>query len=112
MSDHIELRPCPFCGGESAFNSFRTSDRELTRLNKRDTGYGVNCIQCGVNNRGFVLGHETREAAAKAWNRRALTVGSSGPEYVEAAREYELAQQLAAIPKPAAPEPMEEPEDE
>lgn len=66
-----ELKPCPFCGGEAAFNTTRTTCRETIKLNKRDTGYGVNCVVCGINNRGLVLGYESKALAAEAWNRRA-----------------------------------------
>ncbi|MDS1142427.1 hypothetical protein RE432_18490 [Pusillimonas sp. SM2304] len=66
-----ELEPCPCCGGEAAFNTTRTTCRETIKLNKRDTGYGVNCVVCGINNRGLVLGYESKALAAEAWNRRA-----------------------------------------
>lgn len=71
------LLPCPFCGGVAGINTCRTSDREFLRMNgwDSDTGYGVNCIVCGVNNRGIAYGFRTKEQAVEAWNRRADTAG-------------------------------------
>lgn len=68
------LLPCPFCGGEAATNTCKTSDREFIRLNGRDTGYGVNCISCGTTTRGFGVGRATEAAAIAAWNRRVPTL--------------------------------------
>lgn len=70
MAD-VELLPCPFCGNPAHLNTIRTSDREFIRLNGRDTGYGVNCERCGVNNRGFAYGWATVEKAVEHWNTRA-----------------------------------------
>ncbi len=67
---NIELKRCPFCGNEAAINKTVISDPETIRLNKRDTGYGVNWVRCGVNNKGFVLGYPTPERAAEVWNFR------------------------------------------
>lgn len=50
----IELKPCPFCGGEA-----RTYDGNI------DT-FGVVCKKCGAK----VYGYETRKKADNAWNRR------------------------------------------
>jgi len=57
-----DLLACPFCGGEAAHNTMRTSDKETIRLNGQDEFYGVNCIKCGTNNRGFI-GHRTSDDA-------------------------------------------------
>jgi Lar family restriction alleviation protein len=56
-----ELKPCPFCGGEAASVTYPGDGRGQS--------YAVNCIACGVNNRGRV-GWPTNEEAASAWNRR------------------------------------------
>ena len=64
-----ELKPCPFCGGEAASNTMRTSDSKIIKMNGQDTFHGVNCIACGANNRGM-LGYKTKEQAIQAWNTR------------------------------------------
>lgn len=70
MSDITEtLQPCPFCGGEAAHNTLRTSDATTIRMNGQDTFYGINCITCGSNNRGL-LGFKTPTQAADHWNTR------------------------------------------
>lgn len=70
----MDLKPCPFCAGEpsptgkitySANHDARWLDG--TRVLE---AFFVNCVACGVDNRGL-LGHQTREAAVTAWNRRA-----------------------------------------
>lgn len=71
QSRSLTLKPCPLCGSEAALNTCRTSDREYIRLNGRDTGHGVNCIRCGLNNRGIAIGYASEQEAADAWNRRA-----------------------------------------
>ena len=78
-----DLLPCPMCGESAAVNTCRTNDREFIRLNKRDTGYGVNCIACGLNNRGVAYGYATAGEAIAGWNRR--TAPPSAPEGVECA---------------------------
>ena len=64
------LEACPCCGGDAAVNTARTTEKEYIRCNKRDTGYGVNCISCGLNNRGIAIGYATEAEAIAAWNRR------------------------------------------
>lgn len=78
QSRSLTLKPCPLCGSEAALNTCRTSDREYIRLNGRDTGHGVNCIRCGLNNRGIAIGYASEQEAADAWNRRA-PVSETGP---------------------------------
>jgi hypothetical protein len=65
------LLPCPCCGGDAGFNRTVTSDKEMIRLNRRNVGHGVNCVVCGLNNRGVWIGYATKEKAAAAWNTRA-----------------------------------------
>jgi len=68
MSTH--LKPCPFCGGEAA-----PGTATITRL-RTDTAYGtftgyfVNCIICGADNKGICEGYSTPELAAEKWNAR------------------------------------------
>lgn len=69
-TDPVTLLPCPFCGGEAAFNTIRYSAEHVREQNwGQDTFHGVNCIICGTSNRGIV-GFRTPEAAAVKWNRR------------------------------------------
>jgi hypothetical protein len=58
------------CGGEAALNRV-TYSRKTVREQawEQDTFHGVNCITCGLNNKGLV-GYRTPEAAAIAWNKR------------------------------------------
>jgi len=70
--DGEALKPCPMCGGEAAPNTVTYSRDHVNDQGwKQDIFYGVNCIQCGLNNRGIV-GWQTPEKAAEAWNRRAV----------------------------------------
>lgn len=80
MSDITKtLQPCPFCGGQASHNTIRTSCADTIRLNGQDTFYGINCIQCGANNRGL-LGHKSPEQAAERWNARPIPAPVSVPE--------------------------------
>lgn len=63
------LEPCPFCGGEAAMNTVRTSCKETIRLNGQDTFHGVNCVSCGASTNGL-LGDISPEAAVERWNKR------------------------------------------
>lgn len=54
----MELKPCPFCGGEAEFGG---NDR---------TGYFVECLTCGTNDPLPNLVYSMEEVAA-AWNTRA-----------------------------------------
>lgn len=70
-----ELLPCPFCGGTAAHNRTRYHpDTAAENQWGQDVFFGVNCRDCGVNNRGAV-GHKTPEDAAAAWNTRASAMG-------------------------------------
>lgn len=64
-----ELKPCPFCGGEAAMNTMRTSCKITIRLNGQDTFHGVNCIICGTSTLG-IIGAKTEAEAREKWNRR------------------------------------------
>lgn len=68
MTTTPALLPCPFCEGEAAFSTHRTSNRETIRLNNRDSGFGVNCVACGIGTRVFDIGYSTEEKAAERWN--------------------------------------------
>lgn len=73
---HTGLLPCPMCGGTAAANTVRYSAKHVAEQQwEQDTFHGVNCITCGLDNKGIV-GNLTPEIAAAAWNRR---VQSNGP---------------------------------
>lgn len=68
----MELMNCPFCGGEAAYNTTTYSAKHVREQGwGQSIFHGVNCIECGVNNRGIV-GWNTKQDAAAAWNKRAL----------------------------------------
>ncbi len=59
MSDKIELKPCPFCGGKA---------KMVVYTNYNDyNDYVVNCTKCGAS---VPIWHETEKEAAQWWNRR------------------------------------------
>jgi len=69
----VNLKPCPFCGRESAVGTVRYGDAMVKDQGwKQDTFFKVNCIYCGGNNLGLV-GFPTEEAAIKHWNTRKET---------------------------------------
>lgn len=55
----IELKPCPFCGGEAGV-FYRKQGYDAP-------AYGVTCMCCSAK----VFGYSLREGAERAWNRRA-----------------------------------------
>lgn len=77
----IELKPCPFCGGEAKFLIKCTSERGVSR----GYGFGIYCSKCGVttaktnyalefrmgDNGEIEIATDERPLAAEAWNRRA-----------------------------------------
>ena len=71
MDNQIELKPCPFCGGEPEI----TEVIDRTPRNLEPVGFGVKCDQCGIIvakiDCGVTDWFETDEEAAAAWNRRA-----------------------------------------
>ncbi len=68
MKDQLAL--CPFCGGEANIGTIKyPKDSEQAKLNRRNTGYFPQCIQCPAKIE-FGLSYATEEEAIKAWNRR------------------------------------------
>lgn len=56
----MELKPCPFCGGEACMQEHKFHGYTST--------FGVVCLDCCAETRQF---YETRKEAEEAWNRRA-----------------------------------------
>ena len=56
----IELKSCPFCGGEAVMESFTTSMEKVPR-------FRVKCRGCGI---ALDWDHFEAEKAAERWNRR------------------------------------------
>lgn len=54
----MELKPCPFCGGEACL-------REHVFVGYTST-YGVVCLDCCAETRQFFY---TKDEATEAWNR-------------------------------------------
>lgn len=55
----MNLKPCPFCGGEANFNS-------------DEFGEGVCCKSCGATLSNGVYGEEGRKLASADWNSRTI----------------------------------------
>lgn len=55
----IELKPCPFCGGEADLSDTAVRTKQGKKL------WSVECMECGV-----ILDRESREDALEAWNNR------------------------------------------
>ena len=56
----IDLKPCPFCGGEA--------DVIEHLFHRLDSSYGLQCKKCKAETYQF---YESEEKAIEAWNRRA-----------------------------------------
>lgn len=62
---------CPFCGGDSAIGTLTIRRwKDMRGRYGEYTGYAVNCIVCGTNNRGIAEGYKTEAQAVAHWNRR------------------------------------------
>lgn len=58
MSDEMDLKKCPFCGGKAKFFALGNE-------------YEVYCTDCHASTGWYSQTGEGRELAAAAWNRRA-----------------------------------------
>lgn len=59
----IELKPCPFCGGEAKIH--KSGFEYWTSMPHNFTVY---CVACGASVRRF---YENEQKSIEAWNRRA-----------------------------------------
>jgi predicted secreted protein len=82
-----ELRPCPFCGGRaSATGTIRYDEKHQawfsdgTRVIR---AFFCSCTACGITNTGL-LGHQTRDKAIAAWNRRPSLPEGEAPSLTDA----------------------------
>ena len=64
MKQKLELKPCPFCGGEAEICVAHWDFENDCPVN--GSGYGVECKDCLTSTDEY----ETQEKAAQAWNRR------------------------------------------
>lgn len=62
MSAEIKLRPCPFCGGDAAMQTFTTAMEQKPR-------YRVLCTGCRISTDWDFW---TLEDVSEHWNRRAM----------------------------------------
>lgn len=65
----IELKPCPFCGGEAKEKTFRS---EQTIFCRSRTFIYYECERCEARTKAFPESVEygAKAKAAEAWNRR------------------------------------------
>ena len=70
----VELKPCPFCGGDAELDFAHTSFCYIADDGKpRETGFFYT-VQCDDEICGCRIGiYENPEMAIEAWNRRAET---------------------------------------
>lgn len=80
MSEKVELKPCPFCGGKASF----FSKTNFTRGTHRGWEFGIYCTKCDItlfktnyklevnlDGKGnIVVIDDERKDAIEAWNRR------------------------------------------
>lgn len=67
--EELQLRPCPFCGGEVSIGKVLYSNPEPEW--GQDTFFYINCIKCGSNNKP-IIGFDAPELAAEHWNTRPI----------------------------------------
>ncbi len=62
MNQKIELKPCPFCGGEAAYKELSGGSHIM-----------VKCAECGIGTEAFRnhIYYCAADKVAEVWNRRA-----------------------------------------
>lgn len=70
MSKDIELKPCPFCGGEADFDAHLASKYEVEELGFADSYY-AECEGCEIS----TTPQDSYIKAANTWNTRAPIKG-------------------------------------
>lgn len=70
MAESVELKPCPFDGGEAWIIEDRGDRGSLPLL------YRPQCKKCGADRGGY----RTKAEAIEAWNRRVSAAPSEGGE--------------------------------
>ena len=75
----IELKPCPFCGGNAKIESIPPDEQYET------TAYYISCEHCGSSTSfGYIYADKTarectRKETVDKWNRRAGNVNETQP---------------------------------
>ena len=69
MTDEIELKPCPFCGGKAIISSSTQDNRFFARCTRCAASIGV------ILYNGWRPTFNGREDAADAWNNRIESKG-------------------------------------
>jgi Lar family restriction alleviation protein len=63
----MELRPCPFCGGEAEYRHVSGIRHPWSGVQADALAITVNCIRCGAT----IPSGMSQERVTAAWNRRA-----------------------------------------
>jgi Lar family restriction alleviation protein len=95
LREQIELKPCPFCGGEAEVN-------QIGNEHTKSRGFEVKCLTwgCSTKKRAMVIRQpieKAREFAAAAWNRRAPADAIISGPLQERVEELEGAVRIAAV---------------
>lgn len=65
--DNVELKPCPFCGGEAETHEEHTDNGGVEMYYREYHNYTVQCKECGANITNCWGG---MEQVIKQWNER------------------------------------------
>lgn len=71
MSENVELKPCPFCGGQNIGADSCNGLEECANFEECDSQYHAIVCNCNKGGCGASSGYyPTLEKAIEAWNRR------------------------------------------